>query len=195
MSSSRPFHCSPEATVSPSPVEPAGKDHGEQLESPPSRCRRRFLLCLPLVLAACGFTPVYAPGGTGDKLDGRITFVAHSTQEGYLLIRNLEERLGRATAPVYRLAVTPTVTREGQAITAAGEITRFSLVGRASYSLHLIASDDVITSGSVNNFTGYSATGSTVETLAAEDDALERLMRIIADQIVARLLATTELPA
>ena len=48
-------------------------------------------------------------------------------------------------------------------------------------------------SGSETNFTGYSATGSTVETLAGERDAFERLMRILADQIAARLLATADL--
>jgi LPS-assembly lipoprotein len=45
-----------------------------------------------------------------------------------------------------------------------------------------------VTSGSVDNFTGYSATGTTVATLAAERDAQERLMTILADQIVTRLL-------
>ena len=51
-----------------------------------------------------------------------------------------------------------------------------------------------MTSGTVNNFTAYSATGSTVATLAAERDALERLMVILGDQITTRLFAA-DLPA
>jgi LPS-assembly lipoprotein len=43
----------------------------------------------------------------------------------------------------------------------------------------------------VKSFTAYSATGSTVAGLAAEEDAATRLMRILADQIVARLVAVT----
>ena len=150
---------------------------------------RRSLILMPLALAACGFSPVYAPGGAGNALYGKVSYVAHSTQEGYLLIRNLEQRLGRGDAPVYRLAATTKITREGQAVTAAGEITRISLVGEARYSLHRTADDAVVASGKVRSFTGYSATGSTVETLAAENDAIERLMTILADQIIARLFA------
>ena len=51
----------------------------------------------------------------------------------------------------------------------------------------------MVASGSETNFTGYSATSSTVETLAGERDAYKRLMRILADQISARLLASADL--
>ena len=34
--------------------------------------RRAILLSGALALAACGFTPVYGPGGTGGKLFGQI---------------------------------------------------------------------------------------------------------------------------
>jgi LPS-assembly lipoprotein len=44
----------------------------------------------------------------------------------------------------------------------------------------------------VKSFTAYSATGSTVAGLAAEEDAAYRLMRILADQIVAQLIATSD---
>ena len=47
----------------------------------------------------------------------------------------------------------------------------------------------VLLSGNVDSFTGYSATGTTVATRAAERDAYERLMTILADQIVTRLEA------
>jgi LPS-assembly lipoprotein len=49
-----------------------------------------------------------------------------------------------------------------------------------------------VISGSVDNFTSYSATGTTVATLAAERDAQERLMIQLADQIFVRL-ASAEL--
>ena len=47
----------------------------------------------------------------------------------------------------------------------------------------------VVTQGNVGGFTGYSATGSTVATTAARTDAQDRLMVILADQIVTRLIA------
>ena len=66
-------------------------------------------------------------------------------------------------------------------------------MGRVLYSLHRLSDDQVVASGDVENFVGYSATGSTVEALAAENDAKERLMSILADQISSRILATAEL--
>lgn len=144
-------------------------------------------------LAGCGFQPVYGPGGTGAALHGRIVFEAPPDEPGYLLIRDLEGRLGRASAAEFHLLVEPRITREGQAVTASGEITRISLVGHVQYTLRRVDGGAVVASGDVENFTGYSATGSTVETLAAESDARERLMRILADQLATRLLAMPEL--
>ncbi len=47
----------------------------------------------------------------------------------------------------------------------------------------------MLTSGKIKNYVGYSATGSTVATIAAQEDATERLMVILTDQIIANLLA------
>ena len=60
-----------------------------------------------------------------------------------------------------------------------------------AWALADLATGARLTGGRVDNFTSYSATGSTVASLAAEEDASLRLMRILADQIVARLLATS----
>jgi LPS-assembly lipoprotein len=43
----------------------------------------------------------------------------------------------------------------------------------------------------VESFTAFSAAGSPVATQAAERDAEQRLMTILADQLVTRLIATT----
>jgi LPS-assembly lipoprotein len=156
--------------------------------------RRAFLL-LPLALAACGFTPVYAPGGTASALRGRVRVKAPEDRNAYLLVQELEQQLGRATAPAYDLTFDVTTVAEGQAVTAEGDITRYSLLGQVKYELRPTGSDQVVATGSVDNFTGYSATGTTVEALAAERDAQERLMKILADQVVTRLYATAALPA
>jgi len=156
---------------------------------------RRTFLTLPLALAACGFTPVYGPGGAGTALRGRVRVQEPDSPEGYLLTRTLEDRLGRAEAPAYALSYRLTTRSEGQAVTATNETTRYSLVGKVDFSLTALDGGAVLASGQVGNFTGYSATGSTIETLAGERDARERLMTILADQIVTRLYATVERPA
>ena len=66
----------------------------------------------------------------------------------------------------------------------------FNLVGIADYSLVNQTTGQVVTSGRVNNFAGSSASGTTVATLAAERDARQRLMVLLADQIFARLVTS-----
>ncbi|MCE8007187.1 LPS assembly lipoprotein LptE [Aestuariivita sp.] len=155
---------------------------------------RRTLLILPLVLAACGFTPVYAPGGTAAALRGQVAVEAPGNPDDFLLVRELETRFGRGGAR-FGLAFDLNVGAEGLAVTRTGDVTRFNLVGKVDYVLTDLVTDQVVTQGSVNNFTGYSDTGSTVETLAAERDARTRLMRMLADQITTQLYAQADLPA
>jgi len=156
---------------------------------------RLFLpLSAVLFLAACGFTPVYAPGGTASALRGKVEVAAPDTVNSYLLVQNLEERLGRPNQPAYSLSLVLATGEQGQAVTASNETTRYSIVGKVDYVLSDISSKDIVASGSVDNFTGYSATGSTIETLASERDAHARLMVILADQITTQLYATADLP-
>lgn len=147
---------------------------------------RALILMLPL-LAACGFTPVYGPGGTGSALQNRVLVTAPEDRNSFVLTREIETRLGRANTPAYGLDVTITTTEERLAIDREGNTTRFNLVGVADYALRDTASGQIVTSGTVENFTGYSATGTTVATLAGEQDAQDRLMTILAEQIVTRL--------
>lgn len=154
--------------------------------------RRHLIAALAAApLAGCGFTPVYGPGGTGTALRGQVHVAEPSSQAGFLLTRQMEGRLGRApdTAP-FALDLNIDLEQEGLAINTAGDIRRFNLIGRVTYGLRDTGNGAVLTSGTVENFTAYSATGTTVATLAAERDAVERLMTLMGDQITARLFAT-----
>lgn len=156
---------------------------------------RRSLLALPLALAACGFTPVYGPEGAGTKLRGQVLVQEPTSQAGYLITRHLETRLGRSgSAARYGLDLVISLDEDDLAISESGDITRFNLIGIVEFALRDTSTGTIITSGQVENFTAYSATGSTVATLAAERDAVERLMVILGDQITTRLFAT-DLPA
>ncbi|GGH27604.1 LPS-assembly lipoprotein [Cribrihabitans marinus] len=150
---------------------------------------------LPLALAACGFQPVYGPGGTGAALYGRVRVSEPNGVDSYVLVQTLEERLGRSADPAYDLGVALSLTQQGQVITEDNATTRYSIVGTVDYVLTEIASGRVAASGRVNEFTSYSATGSSVETVASERDARRRLMTILADQVTAQLNATADVPA
>lgn len=155
---------------------------------------RRALLGGVLGLAGCGFTPVHGPDGSGTALRGQVLVQAPTTEAGYLLTRQLEQRLGRSSNPRFALDMGLSAQTERLAIDAEGNTQRFNLVGAAAFALRQVEDGSIVTSGEVSNFTAYSATGTTVATLAAERDALERLMVILADRIVARLY-TVEIPA
>lgn len=147
-------------------------------------------LLLSLVLASCGFQPVYGPNGAGSALQNRVLVDQPDDRTGFLLVQRLEERLGRASDPAFRLAVVLNLREEDRAIDPDGDIRRIQLIGRATYTLTDSSVGTVISENTVDTFVGYSATGSTVATLAARRDAQERLMTILADQIVLRLQAS-----
>jgi LPS-assembly lipoprotein len=149
------------------------------------------MLLAPLLLATCGFTPAYAPGAPATGLLGTVWVQDPTDKNGFDLVERLEERLGRPDAVRYDLTFAITTEAVGVGITTANEITRFNLKGVVDYTLTERASGQRVTGGRVQGFTAYSTTGSTVAVLAAEEDAATRLMRILADQIVARLIAAT----
>ncbi|KZZ03547.1 hypothetical protein A3747_11420, partial [Sulfitobacter sp. HI0076] len=128
-------------------------------------------------------------GGAGTALQNRVLVDAPEDRFGYFLVREVESRLGRAATPRWGLALTTTTTEDGLAIDSEGNTRRYNLLGTTSYALRDLDSGQIVTSGKVESFTGYSATGTTVATRAAELDAQERLMVILADLVVSRLYA------
>ncbi len=157
---------------------------------------RRLFLLSGLALGACGFAPAYGPTGSAGRLQGQVMLDPPETQEVYLLNRRIEERLGRAAAGRFALSVEVATEQDGFGTTSAGSTTRYRLTGEARYRLRDTVTDTLISERRAVAFTGYSAFGSNVATLAGARDAEERLMVILADQIVDQLLLlSSELPA
>jgi LPS-assembly lipoprotein len=152
--------------------------------------RRSFLILLAIApLAACGFAPVYGPGGGGHALRGQVTVTAPATRQGFMLVARLEDRLGRSTAPTLRLDWDTATTERGLAITGSNDITRINLTGTLNFRLTQIATEQTVQTGAVSSFTAYSTTGSPLATAAARRDAEDRLMVALADQLISRLLS------
>lgn len=155
--------------------------------------RRSFILlaAAPAVLAGCGFEPAFGPDGQATNLRGRILVDDADTRDEFTISKALERKLGQANRPDFGLSVALRLRQTGLAITPDQETTRFNVLGQATYALRDLSTGEVYTSGKVDSFTGYSATGTTVATLAAERDAKERLTIILADKIIARLIAAS----
>ncbi|MCB2135071.1 MAG: hypothetical protein KDE08_03870 [Rhodobacteraceae bacterium] len=153
--------------------------------------RRTVLIALlGLPLAACGFAPAYGPGGAASGLLDGVVVDAPTDKNGFDLVERLEERLGRPEAARFRLSYDIETTVEGQGITTTNAVTRFRINGRVDYTLVDATGGAPLGRGTVSSFTSYSAFGTPVSTLSSEADASTRLMRLLADQIVTRLIAT-----
>ena len=105
-------------------------------------------------------------------------------QAGFDFAKRIAERFGPASVPLYDLGFTPTTAATGVGITAEGAITRYNLTGSVVWTLTRHADAVRMTGGTVDSFTSYSATGSTVAGLAAKEDAARRLMVILADKVM-----------
>jgi LPS-assembly lipoprotein len=151
--------------------------------------RRFFLISGLSLLAGCGFAPAYGPGGAGSALMGQVVVEAPDTRATYLLTQEIETRLGRPANPRFALIPVVTLNTQAMAINRNNVASRFNLLGSVAYTLRDLETEAVVSAGEVTSFTGYSATGTTVAVQAAERDAEARLMAILADQVLTRLLA------
>lgn len=112
-------------------------------------------------------------------------------KNGFDFVQHIEERLGRPTTPVYDLTYSIATNPIGVGITPDGATTRYNLTGTLTWALTRKADQKRMAGGSFGTFTSYSATGSTVAGLTAQTDASLRLMRLFADDVVARLVAAS----
>ncbi|MGY6706653.1 LPS assembly lipoprotein LptE [Roseinatronobacter sp.] len=152
--------------------------------------RRQVLGMLAVLpLAACGFTPAYAPGGAGAALRGQVRAADPRDSLGFGFVGALEERLGRPTNPRFDLSYDISTSERGSARVAGVGETRISVIGTVTYELRDRASGATVSSGSVRNFTNYSTTSTQLASLRAREDAERRLMRILADEVATRLIA------
>ncbi|ETX29996.1 LPS assembly lipoprotein LptE [Roseivivax isoporae] len=159
--------------------------------------RRAVLAALAAlaVLPACGFTPAYGPGGSAGRLTGEVALTAPEDQAGYLFNRRIEERLDRAALGRYTLEATVETEQTDLGTTSTGSTTRYRILGSARYRLTETGTGRLLLEDRIESFTGYSATGSNVSTLASERDALQRVTTILADRVVdALILAAPTLP-
>lgn len=154
--------------------------------------RRAFLgLLAALPLAACGFTPAYGPSGPARGLFEQVRVDDPKTKDAFDLVERLEERLGRTRSPALLLSYEITTREQGQAIAPDNSTTRYQIFGVAKFVLRDAATNAKLSEGEVDGFTAYTAVGTRVESESSRADARVRLMRILADGIVTRLIATS----
>jgi LPS-assembly lipoprotein len=151
---------------------------------------RILALALALLLASCGLRPLYSGGGSGNVAQSlrSVSVAPIKGRAGWLVRTALEDRLGAQTGqPRYRLEVELDDDITGFGIRSDDAVTRERRTLRARYRLVDAAKGTVLVDATAGSDVGIDAVSSEYATVAAEQTALERLSKEIADQIVTRV--------
>ncbi|MEA1014247.1 LPS assembly lipoprotein LptE [Sphingosinicella sp. LY1275] len=147
-------------------------------------------LALVLALGGCTLRPLYSGGGSGVVAQTlqAVQVAPIPGQSGWLVRTALEDRLGAgSTTPRYRLEVELDDDITGFGIRRDDAVTRERRTLRARYRLVDAAVGTVLLDATAGSDAGIDVVSSEYATVAAEQTALERLSREIADQIVSRV--------
>lgn len=149
------------------------------------------ILAVSLALAGCGLQPLYGGGGSGRVATAlrSVTVAPIEGRAGWLVRTALEDRLGatRADTAAYRLEVLLDDDITGFGIRSDDAVTRERRTLRARYRLVDSARGTVLLDATAGSDAGIDVVGSEYATVAAEQTALERLSKEVADQIVTRV--------
>ncbi len=153
--------------------------------------RRSLLIGLPLLLAGCGLSPVYADGRRGSValLLGAVAVDPIPDRAGFLVRDRLLARLGAGDGgpPRYRLVVRLDDRIEGFGVRGDNSIIRERRTLRARWQLYAEGAQTPLLDATSGADAGIDVVGSEYATVAAETSALERLADSIAADIVARV--------
>jgi LPS-assembly lipoprotein len=142
-----------------------------------------FLGAAPL-LAACGFEPLHAQRGAVAALPP-IRIDPIPDRAGQILRNYLLDRMaprGEAGAQAYTLSIRLFEPRQVLALRRDDVISRMGYSAVASYEL-IDAAGKRVVAGSSNYSTDYEITNSEFATLAAQQNARERVLELVADDI------------
>lgn len=158
--------------------------------------RPALVAALLLVLAACAFRPVHLPPDPesqagSDRLantlirpiEGRVGQRLHN------LLRDRLNPTGQPDRPAYLLEISLRKTIREQAIQSDATATRANLTLLANYSVRDASTRSVLFSGSTFSTSGYNILLNLYATKTAEDGALRRSLRVLADNLRLELSA------
>jgi LPS-assembly lipoprotein len=132
-----------------------------------------------LVLAGCGFTPLYATPGVTPSLASVEVKVPHG-RLAYLIGEQLNDNLGRDVGkpPVYRLEVEVTERRYARGLNLDQTAAYYEDHAIVSYKLIEIASGAVVKASTDPIEVSYAATEQPYAGIAAQEDAQQRAANV-----------------
>jgi LPS-assembly lipoprotein len=149
-----------------------------------------FALCLGL--AGCGYHPLYGERATSVSTEdlSQIYVAGIPDRPGQILRNDLIQRLnpnGQPTRPIYTLTVGLAVTSTGVSLSRDNTTSRTSITTTANYTLTDTTTGKALFSSRSRATDAYDVLVSDYATLVSRDDAVDRAIREISDDIRTRL--------
>ncbi len=162
------------------------------------RTRTIFAACAALVLAGCGFRPLYGTSSIPEGAESafatiRVEPVAatnDSDRIGYLVAEALDRTLhtpGHDEPVAYALALKLADERRGLDVQEDASITHYNYLLVAERTVNATGAETPAVSGRAETTASYNVVDSQYATLVARKDAEDRAAREIAEQIKLRL--------
>lgn len=143
-------------------------------------------------LAACGFEPVYAPGGKLDERLSRIYVDSVDNRVGQATRNALLDAIGapdNPAKPTHRLSMTIVTDRERSGIQADETASRINVIVTTTWRLRLLDQEEtVVGSGSVTRAVPFNVVDDDYASLIAERDAEKLAGRLSGEALRTRLL-------
>jgi LPS-assembly lipoprotein len=152
---------------------------------------RLALLIAAVLISGCGLRPLYSGGGSGRVAQAleSVEVAPIGGRAGWLVRTALQDRLGAEEGDKarYRLEVELDDNITGFGIRSDDAVTRERRTLRARYRLVDASIGTVVLDATAGSDAGIDVVSSEYATVAAEQTALERLSKEVADQIVTRV--------
>ena len=149
------------------------------------------LAALATTLAGCGFQPLHGKSSPASAAAlGGIEIAIIADRTGQKLRNLLLDKLnphGPSDRPRYVLRVTVAQSIHSLAIRKDEIATRANLVLRADYELRRKSDRKLVTKGSASSTNSYNILRSNFATLSAENDARNRAVRVLSEDLRTRI--------
>jgi len=151
----------------------------------PIRIAALFAVCL--LLASCGFKPLYSKQAQEDfPVLAGVRVDSMPGREGQVFKAELEDKLNPSGVvpgnPAYRLRTDISASISPIGVARDGTISRYNVYLSSRYSLYRLADDRLIASGNLNHVSGYNnVTNAYFSTYVAERDAIRRGLTELAE--------------
>ena len=142
------------------------------------------------MLAACGFTPLYATPGLSRGMSA-IEVVAPQGRVAFLMRQDLDDALGRdkAATPEWRLDLNVVQSRDPRGLRLDNVAERYAVTVTVDYTLTSVATGKAVHAGQVTSQVSYDAADAPYAGIAARQDTQEKVASDAARRIEVDLAA------